>query len=50
MVLEEKPQARDGYKIVFDEDSGGFGLASPGISGPCYLGRFGSFMEAFDAM
>ena len=36
-----------GYKIVFDEETGNFGLAS---AGDCIVGFYGSFMEAFHGM
>jgi hypothetical protein len=52
LVLEEVPDTRDGYKIVYDDDRGMFGLACPSISGGnVFLGPYGdTFMEAFDAM
>jgi hypothetical protein len=46
VVLEEDPQTLDGYKIVFDEATGKFGLALPGY----YMGPYGSFLKAFDSM
>jgi hypothetical protein len=50
IVLEEKPDDT-GYKIVFDEESKEFGLATPGWNKKnCYLGSYGSFWEAFEAM
>jgi hypothetical protein len=50
LILEENPGARDGYQIVFEESSGEFGLACPGFDGPIFLGRYGSFLCAFEAM
>ena len=50
VVLEENPEECDGYQIVFEEQSGEFGLACPGLHGPIYLGRYGSFLRTFDAM
>lgn len=50
VVLEEEPETRDGYKVVFEEEAGMFGLASAGNEGPFYLGKYGTFIEAFDAM
>jgi hypothetical protein len=51
LVLEECPEDCSGYKIVFDEETGEFGLATPGWhNNPCFLGAYGSFFDAFDAM
>lgn len=51
VVLEESPEDGSGYKIVFDEETAEFGLATPGWrSNPCFLGFYGSFFDAFDAM
>jgi len=52
LVLEEVPDTRDGYKIVYDDRTGMFGLACRGFSGrDVYLGAYGNnFFEAFDAM
>jgi hypothetical protein len=53
LVLEEKPLERDGYKIVFDEKMGMFGLASKGFTHdahPVLCGLYGDFMTTLDAM
>jgi hypothetical protein len=51
VVLEEDPDTCRGYQIVFEEDSGKFGLACPGLNGPVYLGPYaGGFLGTFDAM
>ncbi len=51
LVLEENPISRDGYKVVFDERAGVFGLATADECGPdCYLGPYGSFLQALDSM
>lgn len=50
VVLEECPETRDGYQIVFNEESREFGLAILGKNGPIYLGSYGGFLDAFDAM
>ena len=52
VVLEEHPESCDGCKVVYDEKTECFGLASPGIRGhDFYLGAYGdTFLEAFDAM
>jgi hypothetical protein len=51
LVLEERPDQRNGYKIVFDESRGDFGLACPGIAGhDIFLGCYGSFWTTFEAM
>jgi hypothetical protein len=53
LVLEESVEKRDGYKIVFDEKTGHFGLATPGFSSdahPVLCGWYGDFMTTFEAM
>lgn len=53
LVLEECAEKRDGYKIVFDEKTGHFGLASPGFSSdahPVLCGWYGDFLTTFEAM
>lgn len=51
LVLEEKPQERSGYKIVFDETERQFGLAIPGKNGAdVFLGFYGTFLDTFNAM
>jgi hypothetical protein len=51
LVLEEDPSERKGYKIVFDESAGRFGLATTQQNGPdVFLGLYGSFMKTLEAM
>jgi hypothetical protein len=50
LVLEELPTDRSGYKIVFGETAGMFGLAVPGIPRDVFLGYYGSFLETYRAM
>jgi hypothetical protein len=51
LVLEENPQTRQGYKIVFDENSGMFGLAVSDQNGcGTFLGYYGDFNTTLDAM
>jgi hypothetical protein len=52
VVLEEYPGDRDGYKIVYDETNGMFGLAITGEGEvrPFYLGAYGDFVTALQAM
>lgn len=52
IVLEEVPEDQSGYKIVFDERTGVFGLATRNFSGrpDGLVGFYGSFLEALDAM
>ena len=50
IVLEENPETRDGYKVVFDERTGMFGLALAGETAPFYVGPYGTFVVAFEAM
>jgi len=53
LVLEEKPDTKDGYKIVYDEKADMFGLAlastSP-VPGEIFIGCYGSFLETLEAM
>lgn len=51
LVLEEEPKTRGGYKIVFDEVSGQFGLAITDQHGrDVFLGYYGTFLETLDGM
>jgi hypothetical protein len=51
LVLEERVVERDGYKIVFDEGSRLSGLAvAMKDSVPLFLGVYGSFIDALEAM
>jgi len=52
VVLEEDPEARKGYKIVYDELRQVFGLAviDTQRGSFCYLGPEGSFLEALANM
>jgi hypothetical protein len=53
LVLEEDPENCNGYKVVYDESTDTFGLASPSFSPGRngYIGFYGStFLEAFNAM
>ncbi|MHC4200212.1 MAG: hypothetical protein ACYSU0_09495 [Planctomycetota bacterium] len=51
LVLEENPDRRDGYKIVYGEDDGMFGLAMRLTNGTdWFMGYYGTFLEAYDSM
>ena len=50
LVLEEMPENRDGYKIVFSEEAGMFGLAVPGSPRDVFLGFYGSFLDTYVRM
>jgi hypothetical protein len=50
IVLEELPETLEGYKVVFDEKTRNFGLAMSSTNGDYYLGRYGTFLEAFKSM
>jgi hypothetical protein len=53
LVLQERSNEDDGYIIVFDEESGKFGLGSPGWPSdahPSLCGLYGDFMTTFKAM
>ncbi len=50
LVLEETPGDRDGYKIVYGEEAGMFGLAVPGSPRDVFLGYYGSFLDTYVRM
>ena len=51
LVLEEDPETRNGYKIVFDETKKMFGLALvDDRDRHVFIGYYGTFMETLDAM
>ena len=49
-MLEEYPENKDGYKIVFDEDMKQFGLATPGKCIDLFIGYYGSFLQTLEGM
>ena len=51
LVLEEIPEDKTGYKIVFDEESGMFGLAISGKhDNDVFIGFYGTFLETLEGM
>ena len=50
LVLEEDPETKSGYMIVFDDREGDFGLATHGTDGDVFLGFYGSFLETLEGM
>jgi len=50
LVLEETPEDRDGYKIVYGEEAGMFGLAVPGTARDVFIGYYGSFLDTYRGM
>lgn len=52
LVLEEDPDTRSGYKIVYDEQKNMFGLAIKDQveNIPIYLGVYGSFLNTLEGM
>ena len=50
LVLEEDPETRGGYMIVYGEDEKMFGLAIHGIKTDTFLGWYGSFIETLECM
>jgi hypothetical protein len=51
LVLEEAPEDESGYKIVFDEKSGAFGLAARGFGQrDVFLGFYGTFLDTLEGM
>jgi hypothetical protein len=50
LVLEELPVDHSGYKIVYGEESGRFGLAVPGSERDVFIGYYGGFLDAYRSM
>ncbi len=53
LVLIENPSTQDGYRIVYSEAEGCFGLASQGFETdphPVLCGWYGDFMTTFKGM
>jgi len=51
LVLEEAPESKDGYQVVYSEEVGMFGLASAdGVNGATFFGYYGTFLEAYQGM
>jgi hypothetical protein len=53
LVLEERPTQKDGYKIIFNEERGMFGLASTGFPNdpfPVLCGYYGDFPTTLASM
>jgi len=51
LVLEEVPEDKSGYKIVFDEQERMFGLAMSVVDQPdIFLGFHGTFLETLEGM
>jgi hypothetical protein len=53
LILVERPESEDGYRIVMKEDGPVFGLASEGFPGDEHLvlcGWYGDFMTTFRGM
>lgn len=50
LVLEELPDDPDGYKIVYGEQTGMFGLAVSGSARDIFIGYYGTFLETYESM
>lgn len=51
LVLEEDSETRNGYKVVHDEINESCGLAiTDARERPVFLGLYGGFLNAYDAM
>ncbi len=51
LVLEENPETKDGYKIIYDETESIFGLAVNGKEQRLVvIGFYGDFWTTFEAM
>ena len=46
LVLEERPDTRDGYRIVYGEERESFGLVTDGV----LIGWYGAFVDAVEGM
>ena len=50
LVLEEDPQNKGGYMIVFDDSTREFGLAIHGTDQDVSLWSYGSFLDTLEGM
>ncbi len=53
LVLEEDPETKGGYKIIYDEKERMFGLACPGTEKdrrPIFIGYYGDFPDTYMSM
>jgi len=50
LVLEELPEDRSGYKIVFGEEANMFGLAVAGPVRDIFIGYYGTFLDTYRGM
>ncbi len=50
LVLEESPEGRSGYKVVYGDEAGMFGLAVPGTVRDVFIGYYGSFLDTYRGM
>lgn len=50
LVLEELPEDRSGYKVVYDESAGEFGLAVSGTDRDVFIGYYGGFLDTLRGM
>ncbi len=50
LVFEEGPNPGEGYKVVYDETLGIFGLAVAGTPEPVLIGLYGGFVETLNSM
>jgi hypothetical protein len=50
LVLEENPGEPAGYKIVYDEKAGLFGLAVQSNTRDVFIGHYGGFLDTYRGM
>ena len=50
LVLEERPDSEDGYRIIFDEQTGNFGLTCGPRRDLVFIGFSGSFLNTVQGM
>lgn len=48
LVLEEQPETKSGYKVVFDEETKQFGLATGTRN--VFIGFYGTFVQTLEGM
>ena len=50
LVFEESATPEKGYRVVFDEEAGLFGLAVPGTPNLVVIGLYGGFVKTLQSM
>lgn len=50
LVFEENASPDQGYKVIYSERDGEFGLATAGVNDPVLIGIYGGFVETLNSM